>query len=103
VYRSGQTCQVGWSPKQCTAYRLCSGSACGTDEVQIGGKQYTRVAGLAWIPVTEDQPAPPPEPPKQRTAERRTRQPQPQQFDPIGAFVGVMMLPFDFFSYPGRR
>ena len=103
VYRSGQSCQVGWSQKQCTAYRLCSGSACGTDEVQIGGKQYTRVAGLAWTPVTdvptasgEDQPAPPP---KQRVA----RQPQPQQFDPLGEFIAVVMSPIRFATYPARR
>jgi hypothetical protein len=102
-YRSGQTCQVGWSPKQCTAYRVA-------DEVRIDGKQYTRVAGLAWTPVTEvptasreDQPAPPPEPPKQRTAERRTRQPQPQQFDPLGEFIAVVMSPIRFATYPARR
>jgi hypothetical protein len=78
TYRLGQACHVGWTQKQYTAYRLCSGSACGPDEVQIDGKQYTGVAGLAWTPVTEvptasreDQPAPPP---KQRVA----RQPQPQ-------------------------
>ena len=71
--------------------------------IQIDGKQYTRVAGLAWTPVTEDQPAPPPMPPKQRTAERRTRQPQPQQFDPIGAFVGVITAPIRFATYPARR
>jgi hypothetical protein len=89
VYRSGQTCQVGWSPKQCTAYRVA-------DEVRIDGKQYTRAAGLAWTPVTEvltasreDQPAPPP---KQRVA----RQPQPQQFDPLGEFVAVVTSPIRF-------
>ena len=96
VYRSGQTCQVGWSQKQCSAYRVA-------DEVQIDGTQYTRVAGLAWTPVTEvptasreDQPAPPP---KQRVA----RQPQPQQFAPLGEFIAVVTSPIRFATYPARR
>ena len=43
-------------------------------------------------------------PPKQiRTAERRNRQPQTQQFDPLGAFVAVITAPIRFATYPGRR
>jgi hypothetical protein len=76
-------------------------------DMQVGGKQYTR-AGLTWI-VKEPPPdsfadvsvgptelqskdKPTPLPQKVRTAAHR----QPQQFDPVGAFIGLVTAPIRF-------
>ena len=44
------------------------------------------------------------EPPKLRTAVRSGAPQQPQQqFDPVGAFIGLVTAPIQFATYPGRR
>jgi hypothetical protein len=96
----------------------------GATAIQVGGKQYTRVAGLSWIESTKpdsfadvsvgpndlqskDQPTPlPPKTAEAAKAPKRVvqgshyydRAPQLLQ-----AFIDTVMLPFDFLSYPGRR
>ena len=98
----------------------------GATAIQVGGKQYTKVAGLTWVerestkPDTfadvsvgpndlqsKDQPtALPPKTAEAPKAPKRVvvaphyddRAPQPLQ-----AFIDTVMLPFDFLSYPGRR
>ena len=89
-------------------------------DIQVGGKQYTKVAGLAWVESTKpdlfadvsvgpndlqskDQPSPlkTAEAPKKRVVvapHYYDRAPQPLQ-----AFIDTVMLPFDFLSYPGGR
>jgi hypothetical protein len=87
-------------------------------DIQVGGKQYTKVAGLAWVESTKpdsfadvsvgpndlqskDQPL------KVQTAEAPKKRVGPHYYDrapqPLQAFIDVVMLPFDFLSYPGRR
>jgi hypothetical protein len=94
-------------------------------DIQVGGKQYTKVAGLTWVErestkpdsfadvsvgpndlQSKDQPSPlPPKTAEVPKAPKRVvvphyydRAPQPLQ-----AFIDTVMLPFDFLSYPGRR
>jgi hypothetical protein len=88
-------------------------------DIQIGGKKYTKVAGLTWVEradsfadvtvgpselQSKDQPSPLPqtaqaEAPKKRVAPRYyDRAPQPLQ-----AFIDTVMLPINFLAYPGRR
>ena len=91
-------------------------------DIQVGGKQYTKVAGLTWVErestkpdsfadvsvgpndlQSKDQPSPlkTAEAPKKRVVvapHYYDRTPQPLQ-----AFIDVVMPPFDFLSYPGRR
>jgi hypothetical protein len=84
--------------------------------IQVGGKQYTKVAGLTWVETTkpdsfaditvgptelQSKDKPTPLPPKVRTAAPRTRQPgvataRAQQFDPVGAFIGLVTAPIRF-------
>ena len=87
-------------------------------DIQVGGKQYTKVAGLTWVESgqsakssqssafadvsvgptelqSKDKPSLPKTAEKKRVADRA---PQPLQ-----AFIDTVMLPFDFLSYPGRR
>jgi hypothetical protein len=87
-------------------------------DIQVGGKQYTKVAGLTWVESTrpdsfadvsvgpndlqsKDQPL------KVQTAEAPKKRVGPHYYDrarpPLQAFIDVVMLPFDFLSYPGRR
>ena len=91
-------------------------------DIQVGGKQYTKVAGLTWV-----------ENPHSRihllmfrwgrTSFRAKISPllaaedcgsakkrvvvAPHYYDrapqPLQAFIDTVMLPFDFLSYPGRR
>ena len=93
-------------------------------DIQVGGKQYTKVAGLTWVERestkpdsfadvsvgpndlrSKDQPSPlkTAEAPK---APKRVVQ-GPHYYDrapqPLQAFIDTVMLPFDFLSYPGRR
>jgi uncharacterized protein YbdZ (MbtH family) len=99
---------------------------------KVGGKQYTKVAGLTWVESTDSsrlrpssfadvsvgpndlqsKDKPTPLPPKVQTA--RAEAPQrpagyaPQQYaqhppEPFRALIDVVMLPFDFLSYPARR
>jgi hypothetical protein len=91
--------------------------------IQVGGKQYTKVAGLTWVESStkpdssqlrpsafadvsvgptelqsKDKPSPlPPKAPK-RVVQGYDHAPQPVQ-----AFIDTVMLPFDFLAYPGRR
>ena len=99
-------------------------------DIQVGGKQYTKVAGLTWVESSDG--APPSTKPLQsfadvsvgptelqskdqpsplKTAEA-PRAPKrvvqaPHYYDraprPLQAFIDTVMLPFDFLSYPGRR
>jgi len=86
-------------------------------DIQVGGKQYTKVAGLTWVESgqstnssqssafadvsvgpTELQSKDKPSLPK--TAEKKRV--APHCYD-RPAFIDTVMLPFDFLSYPGRR
>jgi hypothetical protein len=96
-------------------------------DIQVGGKQYTKVAGLTWVErestkpdsfadvsvgpndlQSKDQPTPlPPKTARAEAPQRRERY-APQQYaqrspEPFRALIDVVMLPFDFLSYPGRR
>ena len=93
-------------------------------DIQVGGKQYTKVAGLTWVESTKpdsfadvsvgpndlqskDQPSP--LPPKTAEAPKAPKRVvvAPHYYDrapqPLQAFIDTVMLPFDFLSYPGRR
>jgi hypothetical protein len=94
-------------------------------DIQVGGKQYTKVAGLTWVErestkpdsfadvsvgpndlQSKDQPSPLPQTARAEAPKKRVvvaphyydRAPQPLQ-----AFIDTVMLPCDFLSYPGRR
>ena len=92
-------------------------------DIQVGGKQYTKVAGLTWVErestkpdsfadvsvgpndlQSKDQPSPLPpktaEAPKKRVVVPHYYDRAPQ---PLQAFINTVMLPFDFLSYPGGR
>jgi hypothetical protein len=91
-------------------------------DIQVGGKQYTKVAGLTWVESTKpdsfadvsvgpnelqskDQPSPlktaeAPKAPKRVVVAPHYYDRAPQ---PLQAFIDTVMLPFDFLSYPGRR
>jgi hypothetical protein len=95
-------------------------------DIQVGGKQYTKVAGLTWVErestkpdsfadvsvgpndlQSKDQPTPlPPKTAEAPKAPKRVVQ-GPHYYDrapqPLQAFIDTVMLPFDFLSYPGRR
>ena len=97
-------------------------------EIQVGGKQYTKVAGLTWVErestkpdsfadvsvgpndlQSKDQPSPlPPKTAEAPKAPKRVVVAQgPHYYDrapqPLQAFINTVMLPFDFLSYPGGR
>ena len=94
-------------------------------DIQVGGKQYTKVAGLTWV---ERDPQSRihllmsrwgRRPSEQRSAlslaAKTAEAPKapkrvveaPHYYDraprPLQAFIDTVMLPFDFLSYPGRR
>ena len=92
----------------------------GATAIQVGGKQYTKVAGLTWVErestkpdsfadgsvgpndlQSKDQPS------KVQTAEAPKKRVGPHHYDrapqPMQALIDTVMLPFDFLSYPGRR
>ena len=95
-------------------------------DIQVGGKQYTKVAGLTWVEResqsriyllmfrwgrTTFRAKISPLPCRRRRAEapkapKRVVQ-GPHYYDrapqPLQAFIDTVMLPFDFLSYPGRR
>ena len=90
--------------------------------IQVGGKQYTKVAGLTWVNSqsrihllmfrwgrTTFRAKISPLPCRRRLRKRlRKRVVQaPHYYDrapqPLQAFIDTVMLPFDFLSYPGRR
>jgi hypothetical protein len=95
-------------------------------DIQVGGKQYTKVAGLTWVERESTKPdsfadvsvgpndlqskdQPTPLPPKTAEAPKAPKQvvQGPHYYDrapqPLQAFIDTVMLPFDFLSYPGRR
>ena len=96
-------------------------------DIQVGGKQYTKVTGLTWIDKepppdsfadvsvgpndlqSKDQPSPlPPKTAEAPKAPKRVVVAQgPHYYDrapqPLQAFIDTVMLPFDFLSYPARR
>jgi uncharacterized protein YbdZ (MbtH family) len=95
-------------------------------DIQVGGKQYTKAAGLTWVERESTKPdsfadvsvepndlqskdQPTPLPPKTAEAPKAPKQvvQGPHYYDrapqPLQAFIDTVMLPFDFLSYPGRR
>ena len=92
-----------------------------TQDIQVGDKQYTKVAGLGWIQKKPDRfadvsvgpnelqskPKPSPLPRKTEGAERVKSNSAPHGYDrapqPLQGFIDTVMLPFDFLAYPGRR
>ena len=95
-------------------------------DIEVGGKQYTRVAGLSWVERESRKPnsfadvsvgptelqskdKPTPLPPKVQTAQAPQRQagyapPQYAQHpEPLKVIVDTLLLPWDFLNYPGRR
>ena len=91
-------------------------------DIQVGGKQYTKVAGLTWIESTtpdlfadvsvgptelQSKDKPSPLPPKTAEAPKKRVIVAPHYYDrapqPLQAFIDTVMLPYDFLSYPGRR
>ena len=89
-------------------------------DIKVGDKQYTKVAGLTWVEKPDlfadvsvgpsglqSKDKPTPLPPKTTRAEAPQRGYAPQQYaqqpEPLKALIDVVMLPFDFLSYPARR
>ena len=92
-------------------------------DIQVGGKQYTRVAGLTWVErestkpdsfadvsvgptelQSKDRPSLPPKiAEKKRVAVVASVHGYNHAPEPLQAFIDTVMLPFDFLSYPGRR
>ena len=94
-------------------------------DIQVGGKQYTKVAGLTWVErestkpdsfadvsvgpndlQSKDQPLHVPktaEAPKKRVVVAQGPHYYDRAPQPLQAFIDTVMLPFDFLSYPGRR
>jgi len=96
-------------------------------DIQVGGKQYTKVAGLTWVErestkpdsfadvsvgpndlQSKDQPSSLPQTARAEAPKKRVVAAQgPHYYDrapqPLQAFIDTVMLPFDFLSYPGRR
>jgi len=99
-------------------------------DIQVGGKQYTKVAGLTWVESgqstnssqlrpsafadvsvgpteLQSKDKPTPLPPKVQTAQAPQGRYAPKQYaqhpEPLKALIDVVMLPFDFLAYPGRR
>ena len=111
TYRTGQECETGRSQQQCTRWRLEAATtqrAIATTQpaIQLAGGHYE--AGFRWVEDEDsikaaDKPYIEPrvvqEPRKTRTAAPPT-QTLPE---PFKALVDVVMLPFDFLTYPMRR
>ena len=98
-------------------------------DIQVGGKQYAKVAELTWVesdgapPSTkpmqsfadvsvgptelQSKDRPTPLPPRVQTAQapqgRYVAKQYAQHPEPLKALIDVVMLPFDFLSYPGGR
>ena len=95
-------------------------------DIQVGGKQYTKVAGLTWVErestkpdsfadvsvgpndlQSKDQPTPL----KPKTDTRRVAAAKSNSLvqgynhapQPVQGFIDVVMLPWDFLAYPARR
>ena len=93
-------------------------------DIQVGGKQYTKVAGLAWVESTKpdsfadvsagpndlqskDQPSPLPPKTAEKAPKRVVVAQGPHYYDrarqPLQAFIDTVMLPRDFLASPARR
>ncbi len=96
-------------------------------DIQVGGKQYTKGAGLTWVErestkpdsfadvsvgpndlQSKDQPSPLPQTARAEAPKKRVVVAQgPHYYDratqPLQAFIDTVMLPFDFLAYPARR
>jgi hypothetical protein len=95
-------------------------------DIQVGGKQYTKVAGLTWVErestkpdsfadvsvgpndlQSKDQPTPlPPKTDTRRVAAAKSNslvQGYNHAPQPVQGFIDVVMLPWDFLAYPARR
>jgi hypothetical protein len=93
-------------------------------DIQVGGKQYTKVTGLTWIDKepppdsfadvsvgpndlqSKDKPSLPPKTDTRRVAAAKSNslvQGYNHAPQPVQGFIDVVMLPWDFLSYPGRR
>ena len=96
-------------------------------DIRVGGKQYTKVAGLTWVErestkpdlfadvsvgpndlQSNDQPSSLPQTARAEAPKKRVVAAQgPHYYDrapqPLQAFIDTVMLPFDFLSYPERR
>ena len=83
-------------------------------DIQVGGKQYTKVAGLAWVEradsfadvsvgpndlQSKDRPNWQPS----KTAEKKRVAQYDRAPQPVQGFIDVVMLPWDFLIYPARR
>jgi hypothetical protein len=88
--------------------------------IQVGGKQYTKVAGLTWVESTKpdsfadvsvgptdlqskDRPTPLPPKTAQAPQGRYVAKQYVRHPEPFKALIDTVLLPFDFLSYPGRR
>ena len=92
-------------------------------DIQVGGKQYTKVAGLTWVESTKpdsfadvsvgpndlqskDKPSLPPKTDTRRVAAAKSNslvQGYNHAPQPVQGFIDVVMLPWDFLAYPARR
>jgi hypothetical protein len=93
-------------------------------DIQVGGKQYTRVAGLTWVESStkpdsfadvsvgpndlqsKDKPSLPPKTDTRRVAAAKSNsliQDYNHAAQPVQGFIDVVMLPWDFLAYPARR
>jgi hypothetical protein len=97
----------------------------GATAIQVGGKQYTKVAGLTWVerestkPDTfadvsvgpndlqsKDKPSLPPKTDTRRVAAAKLNslvQGYNHAPQPVQGFIDVVMLPWDFLAHPARR
>jgi len=94
-------------------------------DIQVGGKQYTKVAGLTWVErestkpdsfadvsvgpndlQSKDKPSLPPKTDTRRVAAAKSNslvQGYNHAPQPVQGFIDVVMLPWDFLAYPARR
>ena len=92
-------------------------------DIQVGGKQYTKVAGLTWVKSTKpdsfadvsvgptelqskDKPSLPPKTDTRRVAAAKSNslvQGYNHAPQPVQGFIDVVMLPWDFLAYPALR
>ena len=95
-------------------------------DIQVGGKQYTKVAGLAWVERESTKPDTfadvsvgpnnlqskdrPNWQPSKTAEKKRVPQGAPRVVqgynhapEPVQGFIDVVMLPWDFLAYPARR
>ena len=93
-------------------------------DIQVGGKQYTKVTGLTWIDKepppdpfadvsvgpndlqSKDKPSLPPKTDTRRVAAAKSNslvQGYNHAPQPVQGFIDLVMLPWDFLAYPARR